>query len=131
MPVTNGKGWSDFNSRAVLMLRFKKHELEGRQCVLLYCGDPDPDGSRISETLRNNLSELSDTVRWDPSDLIIKRFGLNYDFIEAHRLSWIDGLETGAKKNTGKATRLDDPRHKNHKHAYVQNYLRTRSGLSA
>jgi hypothetical protein len=124
MAITNSKGWSDLNCRAAVMRRFKKHELAGRQCVLLYAGDHDPDGLRISETLYSNLSEVSDTVGWNPSKIIIERFGLNYDFIVVHKLTWIDGLGTGAKKGTGKATRLDDPDPRNHKHAYVQNCLK-------
>src|SRR5262249_41148659 len=43
---------------------------------------------------------------------------LNLDFIEQHRLSWIENLETSSGK------RLDDPRHPDHGKAYVQSYLR-------
>jgi hypothetical protein len=34
VPVTNFKGWSDLNSRAAMMRRFKEHEEQGRRCVL-------------------------------------------------------------------------------------------------
>jgi hypothetical protein len=50
--------------------------------------------------------------------LIIDRFGLNDDFIEAQGLTWIDNQETGS------GGRLDDPRHPDHSKPYVQNYLR-------
>ena len=99
------------------MRRFAEHEGEGRQCVLLYCGDHDPAGLQISQTLRSNLEELADAVGWHPDDLTIDRFGLNYDFIEEQNLTWVDNLETGAGK------RLDDPRHHDHKQPYVQDYL--------
>jgi hypothetical protein len=35
VPITNFKGWSDLNSRAAIMRRFKQHEAEGRRGVLL------------------------------------------------------------------------------------------------
>ena len=48
----------------------------------------------------------------------IVRFGLNYDFIEKHNLSWINNLITGSKKNLG------SPSHKNHSMPYVQDYIK-------
>jgi len=118
VPITNVKGWSDINSRAEAMLRFKEWEEQGKRCVLLYCGDHDPGGLAISSQIMSNLKDLSKAVGWDPSNLIIDRFGLNYDFIEANGLSWIDNLETSS------GGRLDDPRHKDHLKPYVQDYLR-------
>ena len=117
VPISNARGWSDLNSRAALMRRFAEHEAEGRQGVLLYCGDHDPAGLQISEALRSNLEELGDAVGWRPDDLIINRFGLNHDFIEQQNLTWIDNLETGSGR------RLDDPRHPDHSKPYVQEYL--------
>lgn len=117
VPVANARGWSDLNSRAAMMRRFAAHEAEGRQCVLLYCGDHDPAGLRISDFMRSNMGELSDAVGWCPDNLIIDRFGLNSDFIEQHGLTWIDNLETASGR------RLDDPRHPDHGKAYVQDYL--------
>ncbi len=118
IPIANCKGWADINSRGDMMRRFAEHEAAGRQCVLLYCGDHDPAGLTISETLRANMADLSAAVGWSPDNLIIDRFGLNADFIERERLTWIDGLETGSGK------RLDDPRHPDHRKPYVQDYLR-------
>jgi hypothetical protein len=118
VPLTNARGWSDLNSRAAIMRRFKYWERRGKQCVLLYCGDHDPAGLAISDCLRANLADLADAVGWSPVQLIIERFGLNADFIEAKRLTWIDGLETGSGRS------LADPRHPDHKKSYVQDYLR-------
>jgi len=42
------------------------------------------------------------------------RFGLNKDFIERNRLTWIDNLETSSGK------RLDDNKHNDHNKPYVQ-----------
>lgn len=117
IPFANTKGWSDLNSRAALMRRFKDMEADGKQCVLLYCGDHDPGGLSISGFLRSNMEELADAVGWSPRNLIIDRFGLNFEFIEAQRLTWIDNLATSGKK------RLDDPRHPDHHKPYVQDYL--------
>lgn len=117
VPLANARGSSDINSRADLMRRFAEHEAAGRQCVLLYAGDHDPAGLRISDFLRKNLEDLSQAVGWSPSSLIIERFGLNADFIRANRLTWIENLETGS------GGRLDDPRHPDHRKAYVQDYL--------
>jgi hypothetical protein len=124
IPIATSKGWSSIIQRAKYSRRFKEAEKNGLKCVLLYCGDHDPDGLRISDTIRKNLAELMH-VSWndgfhgyDPSDLIIDRFGLNYDFIIENKLSWIENLITGSKKN------LASPTHPNHKLPYVQEYLK-------
>jgi hypothetical protein len=118
IPIANTRGWADINSRAAMMERFAEWEEEGKRCVLLYCGDHDPGGLQISEYLRSNLWELTEAVDYMPSDLVIDRFGLNYDFIIENNLTWIDNLETGSGQ------RLDHPRHKDHHKPYVQDYLK-------
>jgi hypothetical protein len=117
IPITNVSGWSDINSRAAMMRRFAAWEAKGKQCVLLHCGDHDPGGLHISEKIRKNLDDVSGAVGWRPDNLTIDRFGLNADFIAEHGLTWIDNLETGS------GGRLDDPKHRDHKMPYVQNYL--------
>lgn len=118
IPLTNVRGWSDIHSRAAMMKRFAEWEANGKQCILLYCGDHDPGGLNISESICSNLADLEDAVGWAPSDLDIDRFGLNHDFIEANKLSWVDNLETSS------GGRLDDPRHRDHCKPYVQSYVR-------
>ena len=118
VPIANAKGWSDINSRADLMRRFAEWERRSKQCVLLYCGDFDPGGLIISDTLRSNMEDLAGAVGWSPANLIINRFGLNLDFIEEHRLTWIDNLETASGK------RLDKTTHPDHDKPYVQDYIR-------
>lgn len=124
IPIANSKGWSSILQRAEYCKRFKQAEAMGLKCVLLYCGDHDPDGVRISDTLRKNLEQV-DKVIWsdgevgyDPQNLIIERFGLNYDFIKENEITWIDNLITGSGKN------LASPTHKNFKLPYVQKYLK-------
>jgi hypothetical protein len=121
VPIWNAGGWSDINSRADLMLRFKRHDEAGRRCVLLYCGDLDPAGELISDKIRSNLFELENAVHWSPDEsrLIIDRFGLNEAFVRTNRLTWIDGLQTSKGEYN-----LEDPRHPDHHKAYVQNYLK-------
>ena len=123
IPIANSKGWSSMLQRAEYARRFAKAEDNGLKCVLLYCGDHDPDGLRISGFIRENLSDLKN-IEWsdysygyDPENLTIDRFGLNYDFIEENGFTWIDNLITGSGKN------LASPAHKNFKMPYVQNYL--------
>ena len=117
IPVANGKGWSDINLRAEMVTRFKYWEARGKTPVLLYCGDHDPAGINISNLIRKNLNDLSAATGWKADNLIIDRFGLNYEFIEANNLSWIDNLETGAGKN------LASPKHPDHFKAWVQDYI--------
>jgi len=125
IPIANSKGWSSILQRAEYARRFSEAKSNGLKCVLLYCGDHDPDGLRISEFLRKNLLDLKnvkwedDTPGYNPENLIIDRFGLNYDFIIENNFTWIDNLITGSKRN------LADPSHKNYKMPYVQEYLKT------
>lgn len=124
VPIANSKDWSSMLQRAEYARRFAEARDNGLECVLLYCGDHDPDGLRISEFIRKNLSDLKDVVwgngteGYDPYDLIIDRFGLNYDFIEENGFTWIDNLTTGSGKN------LASPSHKNFNMPYVQEYLK-------
>jgi hypothetical protein len=117
VPLTNFKGWSDLNSRAAMMRRFKMHETQGRRCVLLLCGDHDPGGLHITQKMRQNLKDLGGAVGWSPDNLVIIRFGLNAKFIDRHGLTWIDNLETSS------GGQLDDPDHVDHDKRYVQEYI--------
>lgn len=100
--IATAKGWSSMRQRAEYARRFKEAEEQGLECVLLYGGDFDADGLRISDFIRSNLKDL-ENINWkdgqdgyDPEDLIIDRFGLNYDFIIGNNLTWIDNLITGS-----------------------------------
>lgn len=125
IPIANAKGWSSILQRAEYARRFQEAEEKGLQCVLLYCGDHDPDGLRISDTIRNNLEQIKDvvwddgTTGYDPENLTIKRFGLNYDFIIKNKYTWIDNLITGSGKN------LASPGHRNNHLDYVRQYIKT------
>ncbi len=124
IPIANAKGWSSILQRAEYCRRFAEAEARGLRCVLLYCGDHDPDGLRISQTLRKNLEQIAQIcwedgiAGYDPENLEIVRFGLEYDFIVANDLTWIDNLITGSGKNLGSSA------HPNHSLPYVQTYLK-------
>jgi hypothetical protein len=120
VPIANARGWSDLNTRWAMLERIRRRAAEGKHCVVLYCGDHDPAGLNISNALRQNLAELLTHAEWLElmPRLTIDRFGLNYDFIEAQGLTWIDNLDTSSGRS------LADPKHKDHKQAYVQDYLR-------
>ena len=123
VPIATSKGWGSMLQRAEYARRFAEAEERGLECVLLYCGDHDPDGLRIAEFLRKNIADLKKskwddgTPGYDPGRLTIERFGINMPFIEEHRLTWIDNLITGTGGD------LASPNHKNHGQAYVQRYL--------
>jgi hypothetical protein len=119
LPIINFSGWTDINSRAAMMKRFAYWETRGKECVLLYCGDHDPGGLHISEFICSNFADLTGAVGWSPEHLIIERFGLDYDFIVAQGLTWIENLETGSGKYP-----LNDARHPDHFKPYVQSYMR-------
>jgi hypothetical protein len=117
IPLSNISGWNDINSRVAIMRRFAYWERRGKRCVLVHCGDHDPGGLQISGFLRSNLNDLKETVGWSPNNLHVDRFGLNYEFIRDHRLTWIDNLITGSGGD------LADPEHPDHFKPYVQNYI--------
>jgi hypothetical protein len=123
--ISNRRGWGDINSNAALMRRFRDWENKGKHCVLLYCGDHDPGGLFISDLIRKNLSDLSGAVGWSPDEITIDRFGLNYDFIQSHNLTWIDNLETSGKDEDGNPRHLDDENHTDRNKPYVKNYIDT------
>jgi hypothetical protein len=119
IPIANVGGWGDLNVRAGFMRRFRQKEAEGKRCVLLYFGDFDPGGLQISDFLRSNFEDMARSVGWSPRNLVIDRFGLNYDFIEREKLTWIENLATSKGEYP-----LDDKRHPDHYKPYVQDYLR-------
>lgn len=123
IPIANAKGWSSILQRAEYARRFKEAEERGLIPVLLYCGDHDADGLRISDTLRKNLEQVNEVfwgdgeTGYDLQNLEIKRFGLNYDFIIENNYTWIDNLITGSGKNLASSS------HRNFNFDYVQNYI--------
>ena len=122
IPIATAKGWSDIYQRGEIADRFSRMECWNKKPIILYCGDFDPAGLLISNTLLKNFYDISNgfmehSQPWDPKDLIVDRFGLNYDFIMKHDLTWIDNLETGSGNN------LASEDHPDHFKPYVQDYI--------
>ncbi len=123
IPIANARGWPSVLQRATYTKRFKEAEKAGLQPILLYVGDFDADGLRIADTIRSNIEDvkricwLNGETGYDPKNLIIKRVGIKYEFIEENKLPWIDNLITGSGLN------LASPTHKNYNLPYVQEYL--------
>ena len=67
IPIATSKGWSSMLQRAVYAKRFAEAESKHMTCVLLYCGDHDPDGLRISDFIRSNLEDIKDVIWKDGS----------------------------------------------------------------
>ncbi len=75
-------------------------------------------GLEISKHLKNNLKQLEDATDIDTSFIEVQRFGLEHDYIIENDLIWTDNLMTSGKKD------LSNPKHKDHKKDYVQNYIK-------
>ena len=118
------KGQADVNSRVALIEECIWAESEGLDPVILYCGDLDPMGVKMSDAILENLMPLAKVLDWEvelkmmADDDRVVRFGLNAEFVNNAGLLWIDVLETSSGEN------LADPNHKHHQFPYVQDYLR-------
>lgn len=129
IPIATSKGWSSLNQRGAIATRFQRWQQQGNRPVLLYCGDHDPPGLRISKHLLDNLEDLEGAqipdgnggyiTGWRPDYVTIDRFGLNKDFIDEHDIPWVDNLETD-----GDGGDLSSASHQDHDKDYVQDYLR-------
>lgn len=98
VPIATTKGWSSVQQRIEIIERFKKAEQRGQVPVLLYCGDLDPYGIAISNTLKKHLDELYFATGWTTYNLCIRRFGLNADFVDKQGITWIPNLISGSGK---------------------------------
>ena len=60
--IFNARGWADVNSRVNLVRECMWAEENGLEPVILYCGDHDPAGLQISDTLKGTLRDISTTL---------------------------------------------------------------------
>ncbi len=118
IPITNGGGWSDINSRAALIDRCNSAHRDGKEVYILYCGDFDPAGIMIADAFIRNLKQLEDATGIDTGFINFYSFGLSYDYIIKNGLVWTDNLKTGGKRS------LDDPNHPDHNKPYVKDYIK-------
>jgi len=63
------------------------------------------------------MESMTGATGYSPDALIIDRFGLNFDFIEAQGLSWTNNLITSSGED------LANSKHNDHHKPYVQDYI--------
>jgi hypothetical protein len=100
IPIVSSKGWSPILLRSRIANLSKKAEENGLTPVLLLFYDHDPAGLKITDTFRKNLEDCEGGTGWNPDKLIVERFGLNYEDIEKHGLTWIENLKTGSGRES-------------------------------
>jgi DNA-directed RNA polymerase subunit RPC12/RpoP len=118
VPIVSSKGWAPILLRSHIANLAKKAEKQGLKPVVLLFYDHDPAGLKISDTFRKNMDDCIGGTGYDPSSLIIERFGLNSDTIEKYGLMWIDNLRTGSGREA------QDP-------AYIQQFGRRKCECNA
>ena len=96
VPIVNSKGWYTLKPRYTIAELSRKAEERGLKPVLLLFYDHDITGLEISRRFRKGLRDMIGQTKWDPSNLIIDRFGLNYKDIEKHELTWIPNLKSSS-----------------------------------
>jgi len=129
--ITNMQGWNDLLRRAEQMLRIVAHRDAGRNPIVLPFTDHDPDGLRIAKLLPEHYKNLANVrwmdgtqIEWSSDSVTVIRIGLDYDLIQSLGLTWIDNLKTSRRNADGTERDLSDPKHKNHRQPYVQEYLK-------
>jgi len=99
VPVSNSGGWYTLKPRYQVGMLSRRAMARGQKPVLLLFFDHDVAGLKISSTIRKGLRDMMGATKWDPSDLIIDRFGLNQDDIERHGLTWIPNLKSSSGRD--------------------------------
>ncbi len=121
IPITNIGGQPDINSRVKTMRRCSEAFEVGKRAIILYCGDHDPSGLDIANTLMNKFQSLEEGTGINPSFMELDIFGLTYEYIMENDLVWVENLDTSSTKKTGLG--LGDKDHPDHYKPYVQNYI--------
>ena len=99
VPIANSKGWYPIHLRYYIAKLSMEAERRGLKPVLLLFYDHDIAGLKITKTFRKGIRDLSRATGWDPSELIIERFGLNKEDIDMYNLTWIDNLKSSSGRN--------------------------------
>jgi hypothetical protein len=119
IPMANLRGWGSMEQKAVMAGNFQEAEERGKTPVLLACGDFDPAGLCISDVLKKQFEEYELFTGWNPEGLIVKRIGLDYDFIQNNSLTWVNNLLSGSGKD------MSNPNHEFYKKNtyHIQEYI--------
>jgi len=99
VPIVNSKGWYPILLRYYIAMLSMKAEERGLIPVLLLFYDHDIAGLKITDTFRKGLWDIYRATGWDPSGLIIERFGLNFEDIERYNLTWIENLKSSSGRD--------------------------------
>ena len=99
VPIANSKGWYPILLRNHIATLSKMAEERGLKPVLLLFYDHDIAGIKITKTFRKGLWDIYRATGWNPSSLIIERFGLNYEDIERYNLTWIENLKSSSGRD--------------------------------
>ena len=121
IPMANLRGWGSMEQKAVMAGNFREAEERGKTPILLACGDFDPAGLVISDVLKKQFKEYELFTGWNPDNLIVKRIGLNYDFIQDNGLTWVNNLISSGKDKKD----LSNPKHEFYKNNtyHIQEYI--------
>ena len=127
VPLFNGKGDTDINSRAMFLHRARQHYEAGRKPVLLYAGDHDCKGVDIAHRLEKTFLSVCNAVssKWGNEPVWpdaagkfeVRKFALTEQQIDDLGLMKIHNLQTSSGAD------LSDPRHADHNKPYVQDYI--------
>ena len=99
IPIMNMGGWYTIQPRESIIKLCKEVEKKGLIPVLLLFYDHDIAGLKMSEIFRKGLNDLHGATKWDSSNLIIDRFGLNKEDVDKYNLMWIDNLKSGSGRD--------------------------------
>ncbi len=120
---SNMHGQGSYEQKAKIAYNFMKAEERGQIPILLTCTDFDVAGLQIGEQ-RVWFEKHQKFTGWNPKNLIVDRIGLSYNFIQKHKLTWIDGLGTSGKNEDGSQKDLANPKHPHYNRQAVQDYLK-------
>ena len=99
VPIVNSKGWYPILLRSYIARLSMKAEERGLKPVLLLFYDHDIAGLKITKTFMKGLRDIIGGTGWDPSGLIIDRFGLNKEEIDKYGLTWIENLKSSSGRD--------------------------------
>jgi hypothetical protein len=100
VPIVSSRGWSALYTRNCIAKLAMKAEALGLIPVLLLFYDHDSVGLRTTQKFRKHLKDCERGTHYDPSKLIIERFGLNKEDIDKYGLTWIENLQTSSGRES-------------------------------
>ena len=78
-PYYTGRGFNSVSSSWAAAMRFKEKIEQGKEAILIYCGDHDPAGLQIPKNIQEDFDLFN-------VEVTVKRIALNKDQIEYYNL---------------------------------------------